>query len=143
MGFVLLTLGPSGLVAVQSDVSGNVKTAVTGAGSGGTSSVDKAAFAAGVTAGTPLMGVVNPGDTPGNGLVAVAALDSSRNLKVNIAAGSITVAPVTSNTSSAAAQQTIGTTAGQVLAANAARKRLMLQNCGTTVIKIVLGAGTP
>jgi hypothetical protein len=77
------------------------------------------------------------------GQLFIASGDASRNVNVNIAAGSITVAPVTSNTASAASQQTIGTTAGQVLAANSARKRLILQNCGTTVIKIVLGAGTP
>lgn len=43
----------------------------------------------------------------------------------------------------AAAQTTIGTTAAQILAANARRKGLIVQNTGTTVIKIVLGSGTP
>jgi hypothetical protein len=38
------------------DVSGNLLTAVTGAGSGGTSSTDGAAYTAGATAGTPAIG---------------------------------------------------------------------------------------
>lgn len=67
-------------------------------------------------------------------------VDGSGNLLI---AGSLTVAAVTSTTASAASQQTIGTAAVTALAANASRKRVMLQNCGTTVIKIVLGAGTP
>lgn len=120
------------------DPSGNLLTA--GAGSGGTSSVDGSAFTAGVSAGTPLIGVVNPADTPADGTEAVVALDGSRRLKI---AGTITTSATTSNTSSAASQQTIGTTAAQAIAANANRKRLILQNCGTTVIKVILGAASP
>lgn len=37
----------------------------------------------------------------------------------------------------------IGTTAVQVLAANPKRKALIIQNTGTTVIKVLLGTGTP
>ncbi len=40
---------------LQVDGSGNLKVAVTGAGSGGTSSADGATYTAGTTAGTPLM----------------------------------------------------------------------------------------
>jgi hypothetical protein len=58
-------------------------------------------------------------------------------------AGSFTATPPTSNIASAPAQTAVGVTAAQVLAANAGRKRLMLQNTGTTRIKIVLGVGTP
>lgn len=113
-------------------------TAIVAAG--GTAAIDEAAFTAAVTPGTPLMGIVNPGDTPPNGDLAIAALDSSRRLKV---AGSFSSTPVTAATSTAASQLTVGTTAGQVLAANSNRLKYILQNCGTTVIKIILGAGTP
>jgi len=41
------------------------------------------------------------------------------------------------------AQTSIGTDAAQVLAANYSRKGLIIQNTGTTVIKLVLGSGTP
>lgn len=61
---------------------------ISGAGSGGTSSVDKDAFTAGTSAGTMAMGVVNPVDTPGDGKIVGLALDSNRNVKVNIVAGS-------------------------------------------------------
>lgn len=44
---------------------------------------------------------------------------------------------------SAAAQTSLGATAAQLKAANADRKSLFIQNTGTTVIKIVLGTGTP
>jgi hypothetical protein len=47
------------------------------------------------------------------------------------------------NTASTAAQTSIGTTAGQVLAANDNRKGLIIQNTGTSVIKLLLGSGTP
>lgn len=110
------------------------------AAAGGTSATDEAAFSVGSSTGTPLMGAVNPVDTPPNGDLAIVALDSSRRLKV---AGSFSSTPVTASTSSAALQQTIGTTAGQVLASNALRLKVTLQNCGTTVIKILLGSGTP
>lgn len=60
--------------------------AVNGA-SGGTSAVDEAAFTPGASSGTPMMGDVNPGDTPADGKFAVVALDSARNLKVNVVAG--------------------------------------------------------
>lgn len=48
-----------------------------------------------------------------------------------------------SSTATAPAQTAVTTTASTILAANAARKRVMVQNTGTTVIKIVLGTGTP
>jgi hypothetical protein len=71
------------------DGSGNIKVVVTGAGSGGTSSVDESAFSAGVTAGTPAMGVyeVTP-STLTDGQLGVVAVDANRNVKVNIVAGS-------------------------------------------------------
>lgn len=46
-------------------------------------------------------------------------------------------------TASTAAQTSIGTTAAQVLAANAKRKGLIIQNTGTTIIRLLFGSGTP
>lgn len=46
------------------DASGNLLVAVTGAGSGGTSSADRAAYTAGTTAGTPMM-VAHDDTAPG------------------------------------------------------------------------------
>ena len=120
--------------------TGALDVFIVNGASGGTSSADEAAFAAGVTSGTPLMGVVNPADTPPNGDLAVVALDGSRNLKV---AGSFSSTPVSSNTEPTHGPTTVGTAAVQLLAANANRKALMLQNVGTTRIWILFGAGTP
>lgn len=118
------------------DGAGNLKVAVTGAGAGGTSSVDESTFTPAVSAGTPIMAAVNPtGGLPNNDL-AVLACDANRNLKV---AGSFSSTPPSSNTSSVPAQQTIGTTSVQVIAANASRKGLSIQNTGTTVLKLGLG----
>jgi hypothetical protein len=47
------------------------------------------------------------------------------------------------NTVTAAAQTSIGTTAGQALAASATGKGFWIVNTGATVIKGVLGTGTP
>jgi len=81
---------PSGNVQpIKVDASGNVLTAVSGAGSGGTSAVDGAAFVADTTAGTPAMGAYQ--STPSvltDGDLGVMALDANRNVKVNIVAGS-------------------------------------------------------
>lgn len=44
---------------------------------------------------------------------------------------------------STAAQTSVGTVAGQILAANSARKGLIIQNTGTTILKLVYGSGTP
>lgn len=44
---------------------------------------------------------------------------------------------------STAAQTSVSNVAGQLLAANGGRKGLIIQNTGTTVIYLVLGAGTP
>lgn len=119
-----------GKIILSADASGNLKVAVTGAGSGGTSSVDQAAFSAGVSAGTPLMA-----EDPGTGkLVIVQTASNTRQLLTQT-----TIAPIQSNTSSAPAQQTVGTTAGSILAANANRKRLRIQNTGTTRIKLGFG----
>ena len=47
------------------------------------------------------------------------------------------------NTVSEAAQTSVSGTAGQILAANADRKGLVIQNTGTTTIYLLLGSGTP
>jgi len=57
-------------------------------------------------------------------------------------AGSLTVAPPTSSTVSAAGPTTIGTGSVQVLATNANRKRFTLQNAGTTKFFVLYGTGT-
>lgn len=46
------------------------------------------------------------------------------------------------NTASTAAQTSLSDTSAQLLAANNNRKGLVVQNTGTTVIKLILGAGT-
>lgn len=66
-----------------------LKCSVTGAGSGGTSSVDESIFLQSETAGTAVMGVVNPTDVGvAANKLAIAALDDNRNICVNVKAGS-------------------------------------------------------
>lgn len=133
LGFVVLTQGPAGILqAAQSDGAGNLKTSVTGAGSGGTSSVDQAGFSAGVSAGTPAMAE----DTATGQLVILEA--TNRKLNTNV-----TVTPTQSNTSTAPAQTAVGAAASSVLAANAARKRVKIQNTGTTIIYLSFRATNP
>jgi hypothetical protein len=81
---------PSGnLQPINIDGAGNLLVAVTGAGSGGTSSVDESGFAAGVSAGTPAMGAYQTSPTAlTNNQLGIIALDANRNVKVNIVAGS-------------------------------------------------------
>lgn len=80
---------PTGVKALQLDASGNLKVAVTGAGSGGTSSVDESSFSAGTTAGTPAMGVYQASPAAlTDGQLGIVELDANRNLKVNVVAGS-------------------------------------------------------
>ena len=134
---------PNGALAIVAlDGARNLKVNVVAGTVGGTSSTDETGFTAGFSKGTPLMGVVNPSDTPANGDLAIGALDGARNVKVNVVAGSITVTPPTSNTVSAAGPSTIGASSATLLAANALRKRLILQNVGTTRILILFGAGS-
>lgn len=47
------------------------------------------------------------------------------------------------SSASTAAQTSVSNVAGQILAANGGRKGLIIQNTGTTIIYLVLGAGTP
>jgi hypothetical protein len=62
--------------------------------------------------------------------------DSSGNLLVSFAKAAFTNV-------STPAQNTIGTTAEQILGANPSRQKFILQNVGTTVIKIAYGTTTP
>jgi hypothetical protein len=105
-------------------------------GGGGTSSVDESAFSAGVSAGVPLMAY----DPTSGELLIVETTPGTRTLAVNAA---VTVTPVQSSTISAAGPVTVGTSPVTLLALNALRKRLILQNVGTTKIFILFGAGTP
>jgi hypothetical protein len=127
---------PSGdMVGLQVDASGNLLTDIkTSVGV----DPDETGFVVGTTPGTPIMGVITPSDSPASGDLAVVALDGSRRMQV---AGSFTATPPTSNTVSSAGPQTIGTSSTQALAANSSRKRLILQNVGTTKIWILFGAG--
>lgn len=80
--------------------------------------------------GSNLIGKVkirNPGDTVDLG-------DATNPMPV--------VAPK-SSTATAAVQTAVGTTAVQILAANTSRKRVMVQNTGTTIIKISLSSTDP
>ena len=87
-----------------------------------------------VLASHPIMEV---GDAPPSGDLAIVALDANRNLKI---AGSFSSSPPASSTANVPAQTSVGTTAGLILAANAAAKGRRIKNTGTTVIK--LGFGT-
>lgn len=49
----------------------------------------------------------------------------------------------TASTVTAPAQTAVGTTAGEILVANTNRRGLMVQNTGTTVIKLSLGTTDP
>src|SRR5581483_3574669 len=70
----------------QVDASGKLIVAVTGAGSGGTSSVDNSGYTAGTTAGTPLMGAVDDTGTTAavENDVAIARITPQRAVHVNL-----------------------------------------------------------
>lgn len=80
---------PSGnLQSCEIDGSGNLKVAVTGAGSGGTSSVDESTFTAGVSAGTPAMGVYEATPTTlADGKMGIVGLAADRSMNVTIVGG--------------------------------------------------------
>jgi len=107
-----------------------LQVAVTGAGAGGTSSVDEAAFAAGISAGTPLMAY----DPTSGELLIVETSPGTR-----ILASQTTVTPPTSNAASVPAQQTVGSSSGAVLAANGARKACGVKNTGPVTVYLGLG----
>jgi hypothetical protein len=112
-------------------VDGAVPVAIeSGGGSGGTASD----FAAPLPAVGTAIGAEDTG-----GAMAPLNLDASGNLKVS---GSLTVTPEKSATVSAPGPTTIGTSSAQLLAANSNRKRMILQNVGTTRLYILFGAGT-
>jgi hypothetical protein len=102
-----------------------------GGGGGGTSSAFGTPF--------PADGTAAGAYQASSGDMEPLNLDSSGNLLV---AGSLTITPTQSNTVSTAGPTTVGTSSTQLLAANAARKRLILQNVGTTKIWILFGAGS-
>lgn len=118
------------------DDNGNLLVNVTNAGSGGTASEDETPFEAGVSQGTPLMAY----DPTSGELLVVETSPGTRILAVDAA---VTITPIESSTISAAGPQTVGTSPVTLLAANALRKRLILQNVGTTKLWILFGSGTP
>lgn len=67
-------------------------------------------------------------------------VDSQGNSLTDVTFDAIVAVAPKASTSTTPAQTTVGTTEGQILAANTGRKRLMVQNTGTTVIKLNLGA---
>ena len=92
--------------------------------------MDEAAFAAGISAGTPLMA-----EDPTSGQLLIAQMaPGTRTL-----ASSATVTPPVSITANAVAQTTVGASSGQILAANAAAKGRSIQNTGTVTIYLGLG----
>jgi hypothetical protein len=74
----------------------------------------------------------------------VTGTDQFGNLLVALAASSVTVQtqPVTSNTVTQNGVTVIGTASSQALASNSNRKRLIIQNVGTTNLYILYGTGT-
>lgn len=118
--------------APSADPDGSIWVKITGGGgSGGTASSYGVAF--------PIIGTaVGVKDNAGN--MVPITLDATGKLPVS---GSLAVTPTQSNTSSAPAQVAVGTSAVQLLAANVNRKRLRIQNTGTTRIKLSFGAVNP
>jgi hypothetical protein len=157
-----------GLVRMlNTDAAGNLKVSVTGAGSGGTSSVDESNFAEGVTAGTGIMGAFNDALAAlSSGKMALARLTAYRAVHSNLrnnsgsevgtlaaplrtdptgttvqpVSGSLTLTPQTSSTCTTS-QITVGTTATSLLAANSSRKKFKLQNQSQQAVKILYGTG--
>lgn len=99
-----------------------------GGGGGGTSSAFDDPFPVDGTAA----GFLDP-----DGNMAAGKVDADGNQLVS---GSFT--PATSSTATDPTQTTVGTSAVQALAASA-RKAMSIQNQGTTVLYVLLGAGTP
>ena len=135
--FNLAAKSPSNTVdPLTTDGNGNLNVVIQGGGGGGTASVDETPFVAGSSSGTPIMA-----EDPTSGeLLVLQTSPGTRSLSV---AGTLAVTPLTSSTASAAAQTTLGTSAATLLAANAARVGMIIQNTGTTRIFLTLGTGTP
>jgi hypothetical protein len=90
--------------ALSLTTSGLLRVAIeAGAGSGGTASVDDAAFTVAVGSGTPMMGVVTA-DAVDSGDVGVVGMTTSRALHVSLQTGSATIGALTANQSVNVAQ---------------------------------------
>lgn len=76
--------------ALKTNGSGVLLTSVSGAGSGGTSATDDAAFTAATDAGTPMMGFASA-DTVNSGDVGVVGMTTDRHLKINIASSDVAI----------------------------------------------------
>jgi hypothetical protein len=122
---------------LNTDSSGHLLCSVTGAGSGGTSSVDEASFTAGTTAGTPVM-AYNPAD----GKVYVCETANSTGSRQLAVSGTFSSSPPSSSSCSTNALNSISSTSAQVLATNASRKWAFLQNESTQPAYVLLGSGT-
>jgi hypothetical protein len=124
-------------IKLATDSSGNLKCSVSGAGSGGTSSVDEASFTAGTTAGTPVM-AYNPVD----GVVYVCETADSAGSRVLAVSGTFSSTPPSSNSCSTNALNSISSTSAQVLPTNGSRKWAFLQNESNQPAFVLLGTGT-
>jgi hypothetical protein len=88
---------------LQTDSAGRLRVAVSGAGSGGTSSTDDSAFTVGTDAGTGAMGIYQSAeDSVDDGDVGVLAMTANRHLKVSAAA-----LPLPSGAATSAKQDTL------------------------------------
>ena len=101
-------------------------------GESASSVVDETPFSAGVSAGTPLMGY-----DPTSGELLIARL--SPGTRVLEVVGTFSAAPPASSTASIPARQTVGSTSGSILAANALRKGCGVQNVSTVPVYLGLG----
>jgi len=82
--------------------------------------------------------------TVGGSPIALGQTTKSASLPVTLASDdTVSFSPSSSSTASNPVQTTVGTSAGQIIAANANRKALAIQNTGTTRIYLVLESGTP
>lgn len=132
---------------IRTDPTGTTAQPVTDGG--GSLTVDgSVSLAAAIPAGTNNIGDVDvlslpsiPAGTNNIGDVDVLTLPSIPAGSNNIGDVDVLSTPK-SSTSSTAAQTGQGTTEAQVLASNANRKSLMIQNTGTTVLKFTLGTNT-
>jgi hypothetical protein len=108
---------------------------LTNGGGGGTASDFGQSFPASGTAA---------GAQGTNGDMEPLNLDAGGNLLVNVATGtlSVTVSPTESTTVSNPNLVTVGTSSVTLLASNSSRKRMTLQNNGTTTIYVLFGAGS-
>lgn len=116
------------------NAAGALPVAVTGAGSGGTSSTDGDAFTAGVSAGTPGMGVFESApSTVADGKIGLVGITNDRRLKVSSSPPTSTTSALT-NVPENLASVTL-------LASNTARVAVEIYNDSDGVLLVKPGIG--